>query len=59
MISSDIVNIISAAEVLEVEMSNWQFGTVVEWYVFSVEKTIVFYTQSSHNFFHLDMTNAK
>ena len=57
--SSDIVDIITAVEVQKVEVSNWQFGTVVEWYVFSVEKTIVFYTQSSHNFFHLDMTNAK
>ena len=36
--SSDIVDIITAAEVLEVEESNWKFGMVKELYYFLVEK---------------------
>ena len=37
--SSDIVDINTTTEVLEVEVSNWQFGTLVESYVLLVEKT--------------------
>ena len=40
MVSSDVVDIITATEVLEVEVSNWQFGMLVELYVYLVEKTI-------------------
>ena len=42
--SSDIVDIITAVEVQKVEVSNWQFGMLVELYVYLVEKTIAFHT---------------
>ena len=42
----DIVDIITTIEVLEVEVSNWKFGTLIELYIYLAEKPLqyIFYT---------------